>query len=185
MQHPDDIARFLGEQPYIMRLLAAVEELGIDDCWIGAGLIRNAVWDHLHGQVVGPVAGSDVDVVYCDPGDASASRDLTLEGHLHASHPDVPWSVHNQVRMHLANGDPPYRDVADALRCWPETATAVAARIHSGSVEVLAPHGVGDLVGLIVRPTPVFAGKREVYRVRQAKKNWRRRWPRLRSAEAR
>jgi len=40
---------------------------------------------------------------------------------------------------------PPYWNVFDAVRCWPETATAIAARIEGGRVEILAPHGVGDL----------------------------------------
>lgn len=184
MQHPDEIARFLAQKPDIVRLLAVVEALGIEDCWIGAGLIRNAVWDHLHGFPPGPVAGSDVDVVYCDPCDASPSRDLSVERELLARHPHVPWSVHNQARMHLANGDPPYQDVADAIRCWPETATAVAARIRGGRVEILAPHGLEDLIAMIVRPTPVFSRKMPAYRARVAQKNWARRWPHLKFVDA-
>jgi hypothetical protein len=83
-------------------------------------------------------------------------------------------------RMHVRNGDPPYRDVFDAVRCWPETATSIAARIERGRVQVLAPHGVGDLVGLIVWPTPTFARRMPDYRERIAKKDWKQRWPNLR-----
>jgi len=79
--------------------------------------------------------------------------------------------------MHVANGDAPYPDVADAIWCWPETATAVAARIDGGQVEVLAPHGIGNLVGLIVRPTPAFTRKMPVYQKPGAEKAWRQRWP--------
>src|SRR5262245_47350255 len=142
MQSRKEIAQFLERQPHILRLLSAVESLGIEDSWIGAGLIRNAVWNHLHDFATDLVADSDVDVVYCDPSDASVARDLMIEAQLFGKFPDAPWSVHNQARMHVANGDLPYRDVADAIRCWPETATAIAARIRGGSVEVLAPHGV-------------------------------------------
>jgi hypothetical protein len=44
-----------------------------------------------------------------------------------------------------------------AIRCWPKTATASAARLGGTRVEVLAAHGVQDLVSLIVRSTPAFA----------------------------
>jgi hypothetical protein len=58
MQHETDLADFLARQPHIMRLLRAAEGLDIEDCWIGAGLIRNAVWDHLHGFPANPVPGA-------------------------------------------------------------------------------------------------------------------------------
>jgi len=100
---------------------------------------------------------SDVDVVYWDPGNATPERDIAIEKHLFEQYADIPWSVHNQARMHERNGDAPYRNTEDAIRCWPETATAIAARLSGTRVEVLAPHGVQDLVNLIVRPTPAFA----------------------------
>jgi len=180
MQTLSDIAMFLKRQPHIMTLLAAVQALGIEDCWVGAGLIRNAVWNHLHGFPIDLVPGSDVDVVYWDSKEASPARDLSIEARLLAKHSDVRWSVHNQARMHICNGDPPYLNVFDAVRCWPETATAIAARIEGGRVQVLAPHGVGDLVGLIVRPTPAFARRMAAYQERIARKDWKRRWPNLR-----
>jgi hypothetical protein len=183
MKSTNDIACFIAGLPGLMTPLEAVAALGLDDCWIGAGFLRNAVWDHLHGRPVAPVPGSDVDVVYYDPADARPPRDLAIERQLAAAHLAVPWSVHNQARMHAANGDSPYRDVADAIRCWPETAMAVAARLHNGRVEILAPHGVDDLLALIVRPTPAFARRIEAHRTRQKSKRWRERWPLLRDLD--
>jgi hypothetical protein len=179
MLQTNEIAAFLARQPYIVQPLKTLAVLGIEDCWIGAGLLRNAVWDHLHGLRLGPVPGSDIDVVYCNPADVNPATDLAIQHWLCTAAPDVPWSVHNQARMHGPNGDPPYRNVADAIRCWPETATAIAARLENGRFEVLAPHGLDDLVGLIVRPTPAFAAKIGVYRLRQASKKWKERWPKL------
>jgi hypothetical protein len=180
----EDVAAFLGSQQNIMALLRDVAALGIDDCWIGAGLIRNAVWDHLHGCPVEPVPGSDVDVVYCDPHDASHERDQAIETCLRNKCPGVPWSVHNQARMYPHSGSTVYRDTEDAIRHWPETATAIAARINGDRVEVIAPHGVDDLVGLVVRPTPAFMERLPAYRSRLASKNWALRWPGLRFIEA-
>jgi uncharacterized protein len=180
MRTHGDIAAFLQAQGPIMAALAAVSRLHAPDCWIGAGLIRNAVWDHLHGRLVAPHPDSDVDVIYFDPQQVDTAAEDTAEASLRAALPALPWSVRNQARMHTRNGDAPYHSTADAVRRWPETATAVAARIDAGRVEILAPHGIDDLVGLIVRPTPAFRDKPEQVRNRLAAKNWLRRWPRLR-----
>jgi hypothetical protein len=175
-----DIANFLASQPDIMSSLRPVAALGIEDCWVGAGLIRNAIWDRLHGRAVGAWAQTDVDVVYCDHRDARVDRDLLIENYLIEQFPHIPWSVHNQARMHDRNGDPPYRSTEDAIRCWPETATAIAARVLNDSVEVISPHGVDDLLGMIVRPSLAFLHKLSIYRTRLASKNWAERWPGLR-----
>ena len=179
MQTVQDVADFVLEQPRLMRLLRAVATLSVDDCWIGAGVIRNAVWDYLHEYSVELVSGSDVDVVYCDHLNVNCQRDESIEGQLINEWSEVPWTVCNQARMHERNGDAPYRDCEDAIRCWPETATAVAARLWDGGVQIIAPHGVDDLVHMVVRPTPAFRAKRSIYERRLASKNWARRWPRL------
>jgi hypothetical protein len=56
------------------------------------------------------------------------------------------------ARMHERNGDAPYRNTEDAIRCWPETAR-----------KVISPHGTDDLVGMIVRPSPAFLNKLPIY----------------------
>jgi hypothetical protein len=179
MRSPFEIAKFLECQSLILPILRQVEALLIEDCWVGAGLIRNAVWDHLHGWPVGLLLDRDVDVVYWDPDDTSPERDIAIEKRLFEERADIRWSVHNQARMHERNGDAPYRNIEDAVRCWPETATAIAARLIGTRVEVLAPHGVEDLVNMIVRPTPAFDQKKSVYDARIASKDWARRWPGL------
>ena len=75
MQSAEEIVDFLKGQRLVMSLLGTVAALHIDDCWIGAGLIRNAVWDHLQGLPVELVAGSDVDVIYCDHTNPSLEGD--------------------------------------------------------------------------------------------------------------
>jgi uncharacterized protein len=179
MRTLQDVAKFVGEEPLTMALLRAIATLDIDDCWIGAGVIRNAVWDYLHDYPVQLASGSDVDVVYCDHRSVNSERDLAIERRLGNDWAAIPWSVHNQARMHVRNGDAPYWDSEHAIRCWPETATAIAARLYNGHVQIIAPHGVDDLVRMIVRPTPAFRTKMSVYERRLASKNWAGRWPRL------
>jgi hypothetical protein len=119
--------------------------------------------------------------VYFDTGDADGTREVAHESALRALSPRTPWQVRNQARMHLKHGDPPYRDVADGMRRWLETATAVGVQLQAdGGIEVLAPHGLGDLLGLVCRPTAAGRSRPDQYRTRVEGKGWRQRWPGLR-----
>ena len=197
MQTLADVTRFLDACPHVAVLLDALDEVSALDgsggmaagpLWLAAGVLRAAVWDALHGLTVAPIEGGDVDVLAwwptrLDP-TGEQEREATIEARLSSRLAGVRWSVRNQARMHTHNGDKPYRDVMDAMRHWPETATAIAARQGAVGLDVLAPFGVADLVVLIVRPTPAFRGKLPAYRARVAAKAWQRRWPKLRFVDA-
>jgi hypothetical protein len=179
MKTVEDVQAFISTRSHIVRLLEAVERLQLPDAWIAAGLIRNAVWNALHGFPSDGIATRDIDVAYFDPAATSKAADLAIEARLKSEMGDIPWEVRNQARMHADNGDSPYLSTQDAIRCWPETATAIAARVDRGKVEMIAPYGVADLLALIVRPTPLFLKKMHVYRARLATKDWKARWPKL------
>jgi uncharacterized protein len=166
-----------------MRQLAVVAALDLPDCWIGAGFVRSAVWDALHARPPS-VPDGDVDVVWFDPAQASVGEDQAIEAALGSREPATRWSVKNQARMHARNDDRRYGSTADAVCAWPESATAIAVRSRAGDLDVLAPHGLGDLFDLIVRPTPAFAdAKLPVVLTRVRDKRWFERWPLLRLAE--
>lgn len=81
--------------------------------------------------------------------------------------------------MHLRNGTTPYRSVEDAMLHWPETATAVGARLNAaGEVELIAPMGLNDLLSLRVRQGPYFRDH-AAFLQRLNGKAWLSRWPRL------
>lgn len=180
MRDAADIADFIAHNPRMMRCLAVLAAHGPAGAWIGAGFVRNAVWDHLCGQDTEANPPADLDVVFHDPAIATAGQDAAFEGALRTAAPDLPWSVRNQARMHERNGHDPYRDIADALAHWVETATAIAARLGPKGVEILAPFGVDDVLDMIVRPVPAYRSKPEMLRARLEAKGWRARWPRLR-----
>ena len=162
-------------------LLSVVAALDLPDCWIGAGFVRNAVWDYLHRRPPSALDG-DVDVIWFDRDRTDPALDRLYEARLAAIEPSVVWSVKNQARMHIRNADRPYASAVDAMRHWPETATAVAARRHGdASCEVAAPLGLDDLFGLVLRPTANFVDrKRSIYDERLRSKKWAERWPFLR-----
>ncbi len=174
------IAGILGALPGHRDALQALALAGPRGAWIGAGFVRNAVWDALSGRQPDIRDLADLDVVHFTPG-ASAESDAGMEAALRAARPALPWSVTNQVRMATRNGHAPYAGLAEALAHWPETATAIAARLSGGRIEVLAPLGVADLLALVVRPGPAFTSAPEVPRARMATKGWRARWPALRA----
>jgi hypothetical protein len=174
-----DIEHLLEAHANLHALLSHVESLELPDCWIGAGFIRNTVWDVLHGREIDVSRLNDVDVIFFDPSGTRKALERDLERRLHHIAPGPMWSVKNQARMHLRNGDAPYCDTFDAVSNWSETATAIAARSLRGRIEVMAPHGVQDLLNLIVRPTPAFERKMDVYRERVRSKDWPARWPSL------
>ena len=183
MRDAAGIAAFLEATPALRGPLAAVAALGLPDAWIGAGFVRNAVWDALHGLPFGANPPGDVDVVWFDPARASVAEDDAVEALLRMAWPGLPWSVRNQVRMAARNGDAPYISTLDAMAHWTDTATAVAARLGPSGVEVAAPWGVDDLLAGVVRPTPVAAVdpvRRAAFARRIEAKGWLRRWTGLR-----
>jgi hypothetical protein len=92
----------------------------------------------------------------------------------------VPWSVKNQARMHLKNGDQPYQDTNDAMHHWLETPTCVAVALDDGGrLRLLAPYGLADLFNLVIRPTPAGLRRSADYNTRVAGKPWRQTWPRI------
>jgi len=177
---PVDLAALLLADPWRRSVLCAVRGLGLPDWAVGAGFVRNAVWDRLHGYDA-PTPLDDVDVLFFDPADTTRALEVALERRLAAALPGVPWSVRNQARMHHRNGDPPYADTEDAMRHWLETATCVAVRLDPDDLlTIVAPFGTDDLLALRSRPTARGRARHDAYVARMRAKDWTARWPRVR-----
>ena len=69
---------------------------------------------------------------------------------------------------------PPLRDIAGIEKLL--EAHAESLGLPDGWIGAL---GVADLLGLVVRPTPAFRHKMDVYRERVLSKDWPARWPGL------
>lgn len=178
------VESILRTDPLRWHVLDVVRRLDLPDCWIGAGFVRNAVWDHLHQRAPSPPT-SDIDVVWHDPAQSNVGVDHQIEAALRAAESHVHWSVKNQARMHERNGDTPYPSSVEAMRHWPETATAVGVRRHGiNECEIAAPWGLDDLLSLLLRPTPAFSGEKFcIFNDRIRTKGWMLQWPRLQLAE--
>lgn len=170
--------------PWCMQALQAVAQLGLPHCCIGAGAVRNLVWDALHGYAQAS-ALSDVDVAYFDAHDVQARREVELRQRLETLLPGVPWEVCNQARVHLWFEDafgyavPPLLSLDDAIASWPEFATAVGIYLQpDGEIGIVAPHGLDELFAMVVRRNPARISPGG-YAQRLASKNYAAHWPRV------
>jgi uncharacterized protein len=148
---------------------------------IGAGAVRNLVWDALTGQGNPP---ADVDLAYFDPG--CDLDENALEDCLKACAPGVVWDAKNQALVHTwyhsVFGFPvePLVSLEDAVATWPETCTCVAVQLSGdGSLQVIAPLGLEDLFGLVLRRNPRRVTEK-LFRQRLRSKQIQQRWPGVR-----
>lgn len=167
-----------------MGALRAGRTLSLASWCIGAGALRNLVWDHLHGHPE-PTRPADVDFAYFCDRDLSPTRDEALQRQLTALCPDTPWEVSNQAGVHgwfegcFGHAVAPLHSLEDAIASWPEPATAVGVWLDDAdALHVIAPHGLGDLLGMRIRRNPVRVSV-ETYRQRCESKRYAQLWPRV------
>lgn len=177
------VAALVRATPWFMAALRAGRELGLAHWCIGAGALRNLVWDALHGQPRSDLA--DVDLAYFCTQDLSPARDAALQGRLAAHCPGLPWEVTNQAGVHLwferhfGHAVEPLRSLDEAIASWPEPATAVGVWLDDAdTLHLIAPHGLADLLGMRIRRNPVRVSV-ETYRARCTSKRYVERWPRV------
>lgn len=186
--HESALLALVQASPIWRAALQAVASLGLASWCIGAGAVRNLVWDHLHGPAQ-PTPLRDVDVAYFDADDPDPARDAALQAALQARMPGWPWEVTNQAGVHLwfeacfGHAVPPLSSLHEAVASWPETATCVGLTLDAqGEPQVIAPWGLDDLFGLTVRRNPVRVSL-ATYRERTRQKDYARHWPRVRVIE--
>lgn len=175
-----DILKLIENDPWMMNVLSVAKSVALPDWMIGAGFVRNKVWDFLHGYNNKEVPTSDIDLIFYDPTDVSEEKEELLNRLLQEKL-NINWSVKNQARMHLKhNKTKPYKNTEEALAEWVEIPTCVAVRLEeNGTLKLFAPHGIDDLVNLVVRPTLSQTNNLELFWERIKSKEWEKKWPKL------
>lgn len=178
-----DIIELVRNDIEMVNTLKIVRDLNLPDCRIWAWFIRNKIWDYIHWYWP-KTTNPDIDICYFDSSNLDENNEKIVENNIKKKYLLEKWSVKNQARMHLVNSDEPYNSTLDAIKYWPETATAIAIRINQeDEIEFSATHWISDLIEWIVRPTPHFllsTKKMEIYKARITKKQWNIRRPKLR-----
>ncbi|MEZ9717908.1 nucleotidyltransferase family protein [Vibrio cyclitrophicus] len=173
----NSIVTLIKQDPLRMQILDCVAQLGLPQCYVAAGFVRNLVWDHLHGHA-SPTPLNDTDVIYFDTIDTSYESDLRYEALLKQRLPELNWQVRNQACMHTRNGDEPYQSSLDAMSYWPEKETAVALKQSlTGDIECISSFGLESLFDLQITPNP--KRNRDIFDQRVQSKNWLTHWSKL------
>jgi len=143
-----------------MTILRTARSAALPNWYVGAGVIRNAVWDHLHGYP-SPTPARDIDVAYFDAIDLSEAREKEATRFLSSILPSANWEPINQARVHLWYKNEFGREAEPLLSCeaaidtWPETATCIGVRLlDNDDLLIYAPYGLEDLFAMVLRRNP-------------------------------
>lgn len=179
-----DIEKLVASDKWMMDVLNTADALNLPDWWIGAGFLRNKVWNEIQGNKTQPPR--DVDLVYFDAANVAPETDWAYDAKMMEEFPIADWEVRNQARMHYVNNFEPYSSTAEGIAHWVETATCVAVRLEMGRLAFLYCYGSDDLLNMIARPIPAFQKQPlfATFHDRVAKKQWRERWPNLQIVES-
>lgn len=169
---------------WFMSVLYAVRACNPPDWFVGAGVIRNIVWDYLHNYHE-PTALSDVDVIFFDPSDLSPVSDQSVTKELFDNLPNILWEATNQAAVHLwyeklfGYPAPSLKSSEEAIATWPETATSVGVRLLANDeLLIVAPFGLDDLFNMILRRNPNRITV-ELFRQRVQEKAIQHNWPKV------
>lgn len=161
--------------------------IGLPNGWLAAGAVAQTVWNVAHGYP--PEANiRDIDLIYFDADDLSAESEARNESRIRGLFADtgVAVDVKNEARVHLwypakfGYSIEPYGSAEEAVATFPTTSTAVGVRPHGSQLDICAPFGLDDLLGLVVRPNKVQI-TRAIYEAKVAR--WRLYWPDLKICE--
>lgn len=186
--HTARVGAILTRDTTASAVLDLVARMTVPDAWLVAGAVMGTVFNALTDRPSG-YGITDWDIAYCDPSDLSKEGEITVARQTDALREQaglhgVKLDVVNQARVHLwyeqwyGGACPAYLSTAEAVARYSAYCACVGARrpAPGAPVEVMAPHGLDDLLALRVCPNPVQA-PRAVYEGKAAR--WRYVWPEL------
>ncbi|MFM5182693.1 nucleotidyltransferase family protein [Aeromonas sp. Y293-4] len=169
----------LRADPQRMACLQVAAELNLPDWALGAGFIRNLIWDHLHRKAV-PTPLNDIDLIYLDKTDPQGLAEAEHEAWLAKRLPGQQWEVRNQARMHTRQLVAPFASSLEALSHWVEVPTCIGVRLtRDGEFEWLAPYGFTINWSLQVSANPRCRQDKQIFTQRIKEKRWQAIWPDL------
>ncbi|WP_434776878.1 nucleotidyltransferase family protein [Neisseria sp. Ec49-e6-T10] len=169
---------------WLMNILTTLKDIGLTNIYIGAGVIRDVVWGHLHKRpILEPI--SDIDVVFFDLNSQDSKLEIKIKECLTTLFPQYQWDVTNQANVHQWYAEyfnihvSPLSTLQEMIATWPETATSIAIKLsEDNTLDIIAPFGLTDLLNMIIRwnPTRISRG---YYEQRIKEKQYVNRWPKV------
>ena len=96
---PGRLGSLVRSTPWLLEALRAARDVDPPDWLVGGGVLRDLVWDWLHGRPR-PAPPRDVDLAFFDPARLDPARDAEVERALARRLPGVPWDAKNQAAVH-------------------------------------------------------------------------------------
>lgn len=97
-----DVERLVRDDTWMMQVLCAAETMNLPGWWIGAGFLRNKIWDAMEDNP--SCTSRDVDLFYFESTDTRAETDWEYDSRMRDMYPFAEWEVRNQARMHYKMG---------------------------------------------------------------------------------
>jgi hypothetical protein len=172
----DELIDILASSDWFLATMDRVATVDPPRWWVGAGVIRDLVWDTRFGNGFDPARLKDVDVAYFDGTDLTTDREVELGSELRELDPSIVWDVKNQAAVHQwypARFDldvQPFQSVSEAVATWRRTqhaspsATARMARscswLHTASTTSSTGSGGATRPGSRPRSTSADCSER-------------------------
>nr|WP_191093371.1 nucleotidyltransferase family protein [Bradyrhizobium campsiandrae] len=164
-------------------IIDELRSFAVPDAWLVSGCLVQSVWNVLTGRPVDHGI-ADYDIFYFDPDTSWDAEDAVIRKlQARLDHLDAKIEIRNQARVHLwypAKHGLPYPPLScstDGIDRFLTQNTQVGVRRTDDGFEVYAPHGFGDVAGLIARPNPGPNFSAANYAVKAAR--WKSLWPEL------
>ena len=159
--HEDRLRTILRADARLMDVLACARSLNLPQWRLVAGSIYQTVWNRLTGKAPG-TGIKDYDLVYFDDTDLSwEAEDIAIRRAEAVISGRWPVEIRNQARVHLwfeqrfGSPYPQLRSADEALAHYAAVVHAVGVRLEpDGSLDIIAPFGLDDMFGMIIRPNP-------------------------------
>src|ERR1035437_4697741 len=94
-----DILKIIEDDKWMMEVITFASSLNLSDWMIGAGFVRNKVWDYLHGYKNEKVETGDIDLIYFDQINIDKHKDIELSKKV-SQQTGMKWEIVNQTYTH-------------------------------------------------------------------------------------
>ncbi|HIH15164.1 MAG TPA: nucleotidyltransferase family protein [Nanoarchaeota archaeon] len=176
--YSQELKKIILHEKWLMDILRSVRALNLPDWYLAAGVVRNTVWDVLHGYTKRTPL-NDIDVVYYGLTKKIDGKDI--ERKLHRLYPQYTFEVVNQAFVHeMYHYKKRVQNSCEAIGKFIEIPTGVGVRLEQDdSLTLCAPHGLKDLFTFRVAPISRETAILTRYKERMKKKQWKKIWPKL------
>jgi hypothetical protein len=147
----------IRSDPALMTVLTRVHDAALPQWRIVSGCLYQTVWNVLTHRPRG-TGIVDIDVIYYDVGDTSwEAEDAVIRRFGTELQIRNQARVHRWYEQHFGVPYAPLHSADESLSRYPVVVQAVGARLEDdGRLDIVAPFGLDDVFGMVMRPNPAF-----------------------------